>query len=91
MGLIKSRAKRTRQQRLEATNQRLVDILNACGLRVEKYEKALLEYAKESNWYHIPGRETTYDLIEWVGPNNGPSLALDVLKAKSSNDAADDR
>ena len=81
MVLIKAATKRTRQQRLAGTNRRLVDILNACGRKAGKYEKVLLEYAKESNWCSVPvstdGRTSTG--LGWIGPGIGPSLAKDVL------------
>ena len=79
MGVIKSVAKRTRQQRQALANQQLVDRLNLVERKAGKYEKALLEYAKESNWCTAPkstdGQETTSVSAEWLGPGNGPSLA----------------
>ena len=77
MGLIKSRTKRTRQQRLAGTNRRLAVILNACERIVGKFEKALLEYANGSNWASNPDHP---NIPEWLGPGNGPSLAQACFK-----------
>ena len=88
MGAIKSAAKRTRQYRLASINQQLLDKLNSVEREAGKYEKALLEYAKESNWCTSPPDEVDIgvgtlkrpQVTEWIGPGNGPSLAQACLK-----------
>src|SRR3990167_3983197 len=68
MGKLKSEAKKTRQQRLASVNQQLLDQLNRVEREAGRFEKALLEYAKESNWHTIPkstdGQETTQSAVE---------------------------
>lgn len=86
MGSIKSGAKKTRQQRLASVNQQLLDKLNHVEAEAGRYEKALVQYARESNWCAISkstdGQETTSTASEWLGPGNGPYLAQVCLKRK---------
>lgn len=83
MGKLKSEAKKTRQQRLASVNQQLLDQLNRVEREAGRFEKALLEYAKESNWHTIPkstdGQETTHTAVDWAGPSPGPRLAQQAL------------
>ena len=80
MGVIKSAAKRTRQQRQALANQQLVDRLNLVEREADRFEKALLEYAKESNWAQKIGHEMGGAFeSEWLGPGNGPYFAQNAL------------
>ena len=83
MGKLKSGAKKTRQQRLASLNRQLLDQLNRVEREAGRFEKALLEYAQESNWCITPrstdGQETTHTAVEWVGTLPGPWLAQQAL------------
>lgn len=81
--MIKSAAKRTRQQRLANINQQLLDRLNSVEREAGKFEKALMEYAYESNWAMAVEDPTHNSHGQndpcWLGPGTGPSLARDAL------------